>query len=112
LSTPSEFDVTVETTPSGVVILHVVGELDMATCRRVEDTMRTAVPASRVIIDLSKCSFLDSAGLRFLIAAHRDVASAGGTMELVAADSGIVRVLDLTNVDTMMTVHESLETAL
>jgi anti-anti-sigma factor len=111
VSTPSEFAVSAEPTSPGVVTVTVVGELDMSTCPQVDDVLRAAT-SDRVIVDLSRCTFLDSAGVRLLVGSHRAVTSDGRRLELVASDPNILRVLEITNVDTVMAVHPSLDAAL
>jgi anti-anti-sigma factor len=95
-----------------VVVVRVFGELDMATCPRVEDAISSAPSTARVVIDLTSCTFVDSSGVRVLVAAQRDVTAEGGRVELVATEPGILRVLEITSVDTVITVHSTLETAL
>lgn len=113
MSTPSEFAVRIDATPPGVAVVSVLGELDMATCPHVEEAISSASSAgSRVIVDLTGCTFLDSSGVRVLVAAQRDATTAGRVVELVAADPNILRVLEITKVDTMMTVHATVESAL
>lgn len=92
--------------------MHVVGELDLATCRAVEEAIASVASSSRVIVDLTSCTFLDSSGLRVLMRARRDVGEGGGVLELVPADPALVRVLEIANVDTVLTVHSTLDAAL
>jgi anti-anti-sigma factor len=112
LGTPAEFDVSTRLVSEGTLTVGVVGELDMSTSVRVEEAISFAPPADRVIVDLTQCSFLDSAGVRLLVKTHRELASAGGRVELVASDPNILRVLEITNVGTMMPVHPTLDAAL
>lgn len=95
----------------GVAVVRVSGELDMATCSLVEEAISSAVP-SRVIVDLTGCTFLDSSGVSVLVAAYREAAANGGDVELVAADPNIVRVLEITNVNTVLAIHSTLDAAL
>ncbi len=64
------------------------------------------------MIDLSGCTFLDSAGIRTLMGAARELSEAGRTLRLVTADPGILRLLEITGVDTLIHVHPSLDAAL
>jgi anti-anti-sigma factor len=66
------FRVEVETLDDDVALLSVVGEADMATVPRVEAAADTAFYAGTgtLVIDLLECDFLDSTGLRFLLAAR------------------------------------------
>ena len=84
----------------------------MSTSSRVEKAIASAAPASRVIVDLTGCTFLDSSGVRVLVGAQRDVVGGGGGLELVAAEPNIVRVLEITNVNTVVAVHATLDAAL
>jgi anti-anti-sigma factor len=112
LSTPSEFDVSTQTTSPGVLTVSVVGELDMSTSARVEEAISSAASAERVIVDLTKCTFLDSAGVRLLLQTHRKLTPAGARVELVASDPNIRRVLEITSVNTVLPVHSTLDAAL
>jgi anti-sigma B factor antagonist len=113
LTTPAQFDVRVETASPGVTIVHVVGELDLATCSVVEEAIAATPPSSsRVIVDLTGCTFLDSSGLRVLMRARREVEERGAGLELVAADPTIVRVLDIANVVPVLTIYPTLDAAL
>jgi len=106
-----DFDVRSETLPGGAAALHVAGDLDLATAPLLEDALAD-VGASVVVIDLSGCSFLDSAGIRALVGAARRLADGGRSLRVVAADSGIVRLLEITGVDTLIGVHPTLDDAL
>jgi len=107
-----EFDVTVETAPDGALVMRVTGDLDLATSPRFEDTLSSAPAASHVVIDLTGCTFLDSSGVRVLVQAARNIPEGRRRVDLVTANAGILRVLEITGVDRMMPVHPSLEQAL
>jgi anti-anti-sigma factor len=109
--TPDEFDVAVETLREGTIVVHITGDLDLATSPRVDDTLSSAGVA-HVVIDLAGCTFLDSSGVRVLVEAVRDAPERGRRVSIVAADTGIRRVLEITGVDTMAPVHSSVEEAL
>ena len=108
---PGDFDVRVKTMPAGAVVLHVSGELDLATASRLEDAIADAAPAAHIVIDLSDCTFLDSSGVRSLVKAGRET-QPEARVDLVTADASILRVLEITGVDTVLTVHPSVEAAL
>lgn len=109
---PSEFAVTTETASPGVLTVSIVGELDMSTSGQVEDAISSAPSVERVIVDLTNCTFLDSAGVRLLLTTHRELTAGGGRVEIVASDANIIRVLEITNVNTMVPLHSTLEAAL
>ena len=110
MTTSGDFDVRVETTPAGAAVLRIFGELDLATASRFEEAVASAAPATHIVIDLSGCTFLDSAGMRSLVNASRDAPES--RVDLVTTDPGILRVLEITGVDTVLAVHPSVEAAL
>jgi anti-anti-sigma factor len=112
VATRDEFDVRVETMPGGSVVVRVSGDLDLATTPGLEEALATAGDAPRLVLDLSECTFLDSSGVRVLTTSARTASERGASFDLVAADPGVLRVLEITGVDTMATVHPSLDAAL
>ncbi len=112
MATPGEFDVRTEPTRDGGVVVSVQGELDLATAPRLEEVLASRAPGSRVVIDLSGCTFLDSSGVRVLALTANEAAADGARLELVVVDAGIARVLEITGIDTLIDVHSSLEAAL
>lgn len=101
-----------ETLSEGAVLVRVEGELDMATSGSFEDALGESDPGSNLVIDLTECTFLDSSAVRLLVAAARSAADSHGKVSLVARDPGIRRVLEIAAVDTMMPVHDTLDSAL
>jgi anti-sigma B factor antagonist len=112
VATSADFAVHAETTPAGVVVVRVSGDLDLATAPQLEEVLATLPPGSRVVIDLGACTFLDSTGVRVLAAAAGSDATDDGRLDLVVVDQGVARVLEITSVETLFDIHPSLETAL
>lgn len=104
-----DFAITPEGLPDGGAVVHVEGELDMATAPALEEALDETGFAQRVIIDLTGCTFIDSSAVRLLVASVRDSEAAGGSLELVAPNPGILKVLEISGVDTMLPVHSTLD---
>lgn len=98
--------------PDGGAVLRVEGDLDMATAPTLEDELADAGFAKRLVLDLSQCTFLDSSAVRVLVSSVRDSEAAGGSLALVVTDPGILRVLEISGIDTMIPVHDNLDAAL
>ena len=107
-----ELEVTLETLPEGTSVVRVNGELDMATTPELEDVVNAVDLGRRLVIDLTECGFLDSSAVRVLVSAARASGETGGTIAIVANDPGILRVLEIAGVDTMLPVHDTLDSAL
>lgn len=112
MTTSGDFDVRVEELPDGAVVMHVHGDLDLATAPELERELAERTADARLVIDLTPCSFLDSSGVRVLAAAAGDAERRGGQLGLVVVDPGIARVLEITGIDSLTAVHSSLEAAL
>lgn len=73
--------------PSGTPVVHIAGEIDIATAERVRAAIAGAVSTdgSGLLIDLREVTFLDSTGLSTLLAADEDAGRRGGGMTLLVA---------------------------
>ena len=74
-----------------------VGELDIATVGKLEETLHELHEAgfARIVVDLRDLEFLGSAGLRLLVMEH-DLARRGGhEFALIAGPPPVQRVLEL-----------------
>jgi anti-sigma B factor antagonist len=107
-----DFAVDVDPNVQGGILVQVTGELDLATSGELEAALEQADLSGRVVIDLTECEFLDSSGLRVLLAGATRSEAEGGRVVLVAPDPGIRRVLELTGVESKLAVHETRDSAL
>lgn len=105
-----EFDVRMTTARTGATVLHVKGDLDLATAPALGSVIGEVGMPTHLVIDLTECGFLDSSGMRVLAVAHRD--APGARMDLVTTDAGILRALEIARLDTMFRIHASLDEAL
>jgi anti-sigma B factor antagonist len=112
VSSTGDFDAQLVPVSDGTYVVRVVGDLDMATAPRLEECIESIADASRLVIDLTPCTFLDSAAVRLLTTVARDSGDAGKPLALVASDPGILRVLEITAVNDILPVHSTLDEAL
>ena len=89
------------------VVVRVSGELDMASTPEFETTLLSVTPEVPVVIDLGDCTFLDSTGIGAIAGAVRR----GSRISIVATNPAVVRVLEITSLDTMVAVHPTLDEA-
>jgi anti-sigma B factor antagonist len=101
-------DVTTSETPDGVLI-ELAGELDLATAPKLEDELRHVEQnASGVIyLDLRPLAFMDSSGLRALLAADSRAREAGRRLVLVRGDERVQRVLKITRLDERLEIVDA-----
>ena len=95
--------------------IAVEGELDLTTVELLEPSADAAIAAARpVLVDLSKCPFLDSTGLRLILIIHEGLADAtelGTPMAIVARSPGVRRLFSVTSIDRRIPVVATEEEA-
>jgi anti-anti-sigma factor len=92
----------------GVVTVRCVGEVDLSTCNRLREAADAAVDggARRVLIDLTRVSFIDSNGLRCLLELQRrcELRAVSLIVE-VAAGGPALRSFEMTGTDGKFNIH-------
>ncbi|MGW6337017.1 STAS domain-containing protein, partial [Nocardia rhamnosiphila] len=109
-SAPRLLDVAVRA-ENGTAIVTVQGEVDMASAPQLqaalEDTQRGG---DALVVDMSEVGFLGSAGLSVLLVIS-EAAEPGAGLRVVVSDA-VRRPIELTGLDKLLSVHESLADAL
>ena len=99
----------------GTIVAHVSGEVDMTNSARVREELLVSVPndALALVVDLDGCRYLDSAAIEVLFDLARRLGRRRQELRLVLPQSSpLVRVLTLTDVQSVAGVHETLDSAL
>lgn len=108
-----EFSISAEDGPAEQFVVRAAGEIDVATAPQVERALAGPTRAGkRVVLDLSKCAFIDSAGLRTLLGARSAADSSGGSLVLVVSDPGLLRVFEVVGLGDVLEIHDTLAGAL
>ena len=98
----------------GVPIVSPAGEIDVFTAEKLKGALQDAESSSGehdLIVDLSEVSFLDSTGIGVLVGALRRRREQDATLHLVTDKASILKILSITNLDTVFAVHPDLQTA-
>jgi anti-sigma B factor antagonist len=105
--------IAMEELPGGVTRVILEGRLDIEGAAAVDLQMNIIAGSKKaVLLDLRQVSFLGSMGLRALVAPARAIKGRGGKMVIFGPNEMIAKVLKVSGVDTMIPVHQELETAL
>jgi len=107
------FVVSTEWLASGVPVVSVIGELDLATTPALEDTLLTLPDngAEAVIVDLLRCGFTALSGLRVLVAARERLERSNRPLVLVVDNPSMLRVFQITRIDALFEIYPSLAAA-
>lgn len=108
------FSVTTEQPTDDVAVIVLSGEVDIYTAPRFKERMLELLDAGvdHLVVDLSRVSFIDSTALGVLIGGVRRVNSTGGSMALVVVSRPVERVLSITGLDRVFSIHDNREAAL
>lgn len=95
-------------------VVTAAGEIDVATASDLDQNLRVPIEDGRVhlVLDLTQVTFLDSSGLSVLVGCRNLVQKAGGTIRLVITHPNVRKVLEITALDRVFSIYESLELAL
>ncbi len=88
------------------LLVALAGELDIVNAPRLEAELETLEAGSpgTLILDLRGLAFIDSTGLRALMAAHERARSAGRRMVVVRGAKAVDRVLSVTQLDQRLEI--------
>lgn len=96
------FELVVETA-DGRVVFTPRGELDLATAPELEEKILAALrdASQAVVLDLRELSFMDSTGVRTIVAAHQTAGETGCDLRVVRPprDSPVSRVIEISGID-------------
>jgi anti-sigma B factor antagonist len=94
----------------GSVCIVATGEIDSSSApqfRRTLETLLAEPGLSEIVVDLAGVTFLDSAGLCVLAAAHRRIKGRGIQLRVLASSRAVVRPLQITGLWDLLRVEQS-----
>lgn len=89
-------------------VIHVVGELDLASAPRYRSELVRAASSGPVLVDLRDCDLIDSVGLGLTLGAARR-SWAGGHRFAVLVSAAARRSFELARVDEIVDVLDSVD---
>ncbi len=99
----------------GVALLLAQGEIDAHSFEAVEDAVNETVDDGviKVLVDLSKVSYMSSAGIGVLIGSMNEVVDGhGGAFVLISPTASVLEVLESMGFTAVFTIVQSLDEAL
>lgn len=103
---PAEFALSEEALGEGRHVVAVAGEIDLFTAPELKKTLADTIEngATRVVVDLSETTFLDSTALGVLIGAVKRLRSRDGQLVIVNVDANIAKTFEITGLDQIFTI--------
>jgi anti-sigma B factor antagonist len=104
-----EFSIRDEPHDASTHVVAVTGEIDLFTAPEFKERIAAPIDAgaTRVIVDLSEVSFIDSSSLGVLIGAHQRLKPSGGGLVIVCDDRAIVNTFKITGLDSVFEIVSS-----
>jgi anti-sigma B factor antagonist len=95
-------------------IVSVDGEIHVSTAPEFSGALSATIESgrTRLVLDLSDVMFIDSTGLSVLLNVLRRVTRAGGRMAVVCSNPTVLRLFEITRLDTTFDLHADVEPAL
>jgi len=94
------------------VVVGLRGELDVAVAVRVVAELSVVAARERdIIVDLTGLEFIDSSGLAALARVREQARHAGGDLLLAAPQQQVLRLLTLTRLTDVFSIHASVDEA-
>lgn len=96
-------------------VVRIRGEVDLSNAERLHDELSSRVgEAPWLVLDLSGCDYLDSAGLSVIVMIHARSRARGVRLRIVVPTSAatVDRVLAITGMDGVLQVDRSIDEAL
>lgn len=111
---PTEFDLVEESLDERTHLISVRGEIHVSTAPRFSERLNEAIAGGKtaVVVDLSDVEFIDSTGLSVLLNGLRRVIRRQGAMALVCVNPTVLRLFQITRLDTTFDIHPTRAAAL
>jgi anti-anti-sigma factor len=113
------FEVSSEELEGGIRLCAVRGELDMNTAPDLERPLEQAMadPEASILLDLTECEFIDSTGIALIVRSWQRIdrtagAEGKGRLVLCSVNHQVRRLLEITGVESSISLHESRDEAL
>ena len=108
------FDIKTEQLSDDVYVISLSGEVDLYTAPEFKQQLLEVIAqgGKDVIVDLSSTTFIDSTTLGVLVGGVKRLRTNEGRLSLVCSDRNITKIFEITGLDRVFTIHESLDQAL
>ena len=111
---PPEFAITEQGSEAGHFVIAARGEIDLFTAPELKAALGEALESgrTRIVVDLTETTFLDSTALGVLIGAIKRLRGRDGRMTIVNVDQNIAKTFEITGLDQIFTIRSSRDEAL
>ncbi len=98
-----------------VTVVELTGHLNLGNeLMSLEATVKRVIQegARKLVIDVTKLDYIDSAGIGMLVACNGQMDRAGGKMRVAGAHSTVAKAFEVVHMDRIMSLDAAVDTAL
>jgi anti-sigma B factor antagonist len=109
-----QFELSEQDLDDRTLVIAITGEIHVSTAPRFSLLLDDAIGRGKtaVVLDLSAVEFIDSTGLSVLLNGLRRVNRQRGRMALVVTNPTVLRLFEITHLDSTFDIHSSRDGAL
>lgn len=113
LPIPQAFDIARRELDPRTSVVSVEGDLDLSTAPQLKWMLLDALEAghSRLVVDLSQSTFMDSTALGVLIGVNRNL-EVGARLAIVCTRANLLKIFELSGMDGAFAIFPTLDDAL
>ena len=95
-------------------LIALEGQIDLYSAPSFKERLLGAIEQgkTRIVVDFSGLSFIDSTGLSVLVGALRRVRPLGGALSIVSRDDDVRRLFEITGLDGKLPLCDGIDAAL
>jgi len=96
-------DISVKT-DGGKTFMTVTGRVDTTTAPDLDAALGKITGATALVLDISGVTYMSSAGLRSLLASHKNMVAGGGSLTISGTQPAVREVFDITGFADFLTL--------
>jgi len=95
-------------------VIELAGEVDLYTAPEFKDRLVALIDQGkrRLVVDLSRTTFIDSTTLGVLVGGVKRLRPLGGALALVCSDANILKTFEITGLDRVFPIYRTRAEAL
>ncbi len=108
------FNIQDEEIDSETHVIQLGGEVDLYTAPEFKERLVELIEngKTKIVVDLSEATFIDSTTLGVLVGGVKRLRPAGGSLALVCSDQNITKIFEITGLDRVFPIHATRDEAL
>jgi anti-sigma B factor antagonist len=99
-------------TIKGITVVELEGRIDSKTAPEVQARISSLIqPRGKIVFDMTRVTYMSSAGLRLLVMVHREVSESGGELVLAALTERARDTMSITGFLPYFSIYETVHAA-